>query len=57
MKIIKVNAYEYKELNDRLNFKLKFCLMKFHLITTQAKLENGKSIMKYDYVSEWNVIL
>ena len=55
MKIIKVNAYEYKELNDEAKFQAKVLLDEIPFDYDTGEIdENGKSIMKYDYISEWN---
>ena len=54
MKIIQVNAYEYQELNQDAMFKVKLWLdeIPFEYETGEID-ENGKSIIKYDYASEW----
>ena len=55
MKIIQVNAYEYQELNQDAMFKVKLWLdeIPFEYETGEID-ENGKSIIKYDYASEWD---
>jgi hypothetical protein len=57
MKIIQVNAYEYQELNQDAMFKVKLWLdeIPFEYETGEID-ENGKSIIKYDYASEWEDI-
>ncbi len=55
MKIIKVNAYDYNELSDEAKFKVKLWLDEIPFDYDTGEIdENGKSIMKYDYASEWD---
>jgi len=55
MKVIKVNAYDYSELDSEAKFKVKLWLDEdpFDYETGEID-ENGKSIIKYDYASEWD---
>ena len=55
MKIIRVNAYEYSELDKEAKFKVKLWLDEnpFDYETGEID-ENGKPIIKYDYVTEWS---
>ena len=55
MKTIQVNAYEYNELNDEAKFKVKLWLDEVPFEYETGDLdENGKPILKTEYVSEWD---
>ena len=54
MKQIKINAYEFKELNQEAKHRVLLWLDRFPLDYDTGEIdENGKPIIKYDYFSNW----
>ena len=55
MKIVKIKAFKYSELNEeaRANVIHEYWNFPFDY---EEKDENGKTIVKYDYFGEWDLI-
>lgn len=54
MKQIKVNAYEYSELNEDAKFKANLWLDE-HPLDSEYENETGQIIRKFEYVSDWEL--
>jgi len=55
MKTIKINAYEYNELNDKAKFQAKLWLDEIPLDYDTGEIdENGKPIIKNEYLGDWS---
>ena len=55
MKTIKINAYEFKELNECAKFKAKLWLDEVPFEYENDELDkNGKHILKTEYISDWD---